>query len=225
MFLRRRERAASEYRRRNIFELYIEEVVEACNRLKGGKLAKDKIKMQLQKIATSRTGGSKPMRRWARRAVVQKGCLIPLSSPTKAWKAKWARHPRSKRQTRQPVRRKAICLALPQRPRPSHRNPPGRRRDGAPEHTAGPRRKSDQMALFGKVPTPNPKGRGGPVHRSRPSQEIADDADETEKTERSGEETCRTCRHRVSAAERSKDPTIAIPIRALSNVAFNDGRA
>jgi len=59
LFLRRRERAASEYRRRNIFELYIEEVVEACNRLKGGKLAKEKIKMQLQKIATSRTGGSK----------------------------------------------------------------------------------------------------------------------------------------------------------------------
>jgi DNA topoisomerase-6 subunit B len=59
LFLRRRERAASEYRRRNIFELYIEEVVEACNRLKGGKLAKEKVKMQLQKIANSRTGGSK----------------------------------------------------------------------------------------------------------------------------------------------------------------------
>ena len=59
LFLRRRERAASEYRRRNIFELYIEEVVEACDRLKGGKLAKDRLKMQLQKIATSRTGGYK----------------------------------------------------------------------------------------------------------------------------------------------------------------------
>ncbi len=59
LFLRRRERAASEYRRRNIFELYIEEVVEACNRLKGGKLAKEKVKMQLQKIANSRTGGTK----------------------------------------------------------------------------------------------------------------------------------------------------------------------
>ena len=59
LFVRRRERAASEYRRRNIFELYIEEVVEACNRLKGGKLPKEKIKMQLQKIASSRTGGVK----------------------------------------------------------------------------------------------------------------------------------------------------------------------
>lgn len=59
LFVRRRERAASEFRRRNIFELYIEEVVEACNRLKGGTLPKQKLKEQLQKIATSRTGGTK----------------------------------------------------------------------------------------------------------------------------------------------------------------------
>jgi DNA topoisomerase-6 subunit B len=59
LFLRRRERAASEYRRRNIFELYIEEVVDACNRLKGGKLPTEKLKAQLQKIASSRTGGLK----------------------------------------------------------------------------------------------------------------------------------------------------------------------
>src|SRR5207237_9059561 len=59
MFLRRRERAKSEFRRRNIFELYIEEVVEACARLKGGKLAKEKLKTQLQKIATKRTGGGR----------------------------------------------------------------------------------------------------------------------------------------------------------------------
>jgi DNA topoisomerase-6 subunit B len=59
LFVRRRERAASAYRRRNIFELYIEEVVEACDRLKGGKLSKEKLKAQLQKIAASRTGGGK----------------------------------------------------------------------------------------------------------------------------------------------------------------------
>jgi DNA topoisomerase-6 subunit B len=59
VFLRRRERAKGEFRRRNIFELYIEEVVEACSRLKGGKLAKEKLKDQLQKIATKRTGGEK----------------------------------------------------------------------------------------------------------------------------------------------------------------------
>jgi DNA topoisomerase-6 subunit B len=59
VFLRRRERAKSEFRRRNIFELYIEEVVEACARLKGGKLPKDKLKAQLQKIAAKRTGGAR----------------------------------------------------------------------------------------------------------------------------------------------------------------------
>jgi DNA topoisomerase VI subunit B len=59
VFLRRRERAKSEFRRRNIFELYIEEVVEACARLKGGKLAKDKLKSQLHKIAAKRTGGAR----------------------------------------------------------------------------------------------------------------------------------------------------------------------
>ena len=59
VFLRRRERAKGEFRRRNIFELYIEEVVEACNRLKGGKLAKEKLMNQLQKIASKRTGGEK----------------------------------------------------------------------------------------------------------------------------------------------------------------------
>src|SRR5581483_5285584 len=59
VFLRRRERAKSEFRRRNIFDLYIEEVVEACHRLKGGRLAREKLKEQLQKIAKKRTGGEK----------------------------------------------------------------------------------------------------------------------------------------------------------------------
>jgi DNA topoisomerase-6 subunit B len=58
-FLRRRERAHSEFRRRNIFELYIEEVVESCNRLKGGRLPTAKLKEQLQKMALKLTGGDK----------------------------------------------------------------------------------------------------------------------------------------------------------------------
>src|SRR5881296_854236 len=58
-FLRRRERAQGEHRRRNIFELYIEEVVESCNRLKSGKLAVAKLRDQLQKMAMKRTGGEK----------------------------------------------------------------------------------------------------------------------------------------------------------------------
>ncbi len=59
VFLRRRERARSEFRRRNIFELYIEEVVEACGHLKGGKLSREKLRTQLQRIATKRTGGAR----------------------------------------------------------------------------------------------------------------------------------------------------------------------
>jgi DNA topoisomerase VI subunit B len=58
-FLRRRERAHSEQSRRNIFELYIEEVVDSCNRLKGGRLPVAKLKEQLQKMAMKRTGGEK----------------------------------------------------------------------------------------------------------------------------------------------------------------------
>jgi len=59
VFLRRRERAKSEFRRRNIFELYIEEVAEACGRLKLGKLSTEKLKQQLQKVAAKRTGGAR----------------------------------------------------------------------------------------------------------------------------------------------------------------------
>ncbi len=58
-FLRRRERAQGEFRRRNIFELYIEEVVASCNRLKGGRLPVAKLREQLQKMALRRTGGEK----------------------------------------------------------------------------------------------------------------------------------------------------------------------
>src|SRR5436189_3917580 len=59
VFLRKRERAKGEFRRRNIFALYIEEVVEACAAPKGGKVPEDKLKNQLQKIGLKRTGGAK----------------------------------------------------------------------------------------------------------------------------------------------------------------------
>lgn len=59
IFLKRRERAQIEHHRRNIFELYIEEVVAACKRLKDGRLAQDRLKSQLLEIAKKRTGGQK----------------------------------------------------------------------------------------------------------------------------------------------------------------------
>jgi DNA topoisomerase-6 subunit B len=59
VFIKRRERAHAESKRRDIFELYIEEVVGACKRLKGGKLAETKLKAQLTDIAKKITGGQK----------------------------------------------------------------------------------------------------------------------------------------------------------------------
>ena len=58
-YVRKRERAKLDFRRRNIFEAYIEEVASACKRLKKGRLDHEKLKKQLQKIAHSITGGSK----------------------------------------------------------------------------------------------------------------------------------------------------------------------
>ena len=59
VFIKRRDRAHAESKRRDIFELYIEEVVGACKRLKGGKLAEAKLKTQLTEIAKKITGGQK----------------------------------------------------------------------------------------------------------------------------------------------------------------------
>jgi len=58
-FVRKRERAQLEFKRRNIFEAYIEEVADACKRLKKGKLDDEKLKKQLTAIAKSITGGEK----------------------------------------------------------------------------------------------------------------------------------------------------------------------
>ncbi len=59
VYLRKREHAKSEFHRRNIFALYIEEVADACKRLKKGKLDAEKLKKQLMKIAVKKTGGEK----------------------------------------------------------------------------------------------------------------------------------------------------------------------
>jgi DNA topoisomerase-6 subunit B len=59
VFLKRRQRAHLENKRRNIFELYIEEVVAACKSLKGGKMAEAKLRSQLTELAKKLTGGEK----------------------------------------------------------------------------------------------------------------------------------------------------------------------
>ena len=59
VFIKRRERAHHESKRRDLFELYIEEVVAACKRLKGGKLNDKDLKVRLTEIAKKMTGGQK----------------------------------------------------------------------------------------------------------------------------------------------------------------------
>ena len=58
-FVRRRDRAQLELKRRDVFEAYIEEVADACKRLKKGKLDAEDLKKRLQKIAKDVTGGEK----------------------------------------------------------------------------------------------------------------------------------------------------------------------
>jgi DNA topoisomerase-6 subunit B len=58
-FVRKRERAALEMKRRDVFEAYIDEVAEACKRLKKGRLDAEDLKKRLTKIAKDVTGGEK----------------------------------------------------------------------------------------------------------------------------------------------------------------------
>jgi DNA topoisomerase-6 subunit B len=57
-YVRRKAHAKSEFERRNVFALYIEEVAEACGRLRKG-VEPERLKKQLMKIAVHKTGGEK----------------------------------------------------------------------------------------------------------------------------------------------------------------------
>jgi DNA topoisomerase-6 subunit B len=165
LFLRRRERAASEYRRRNIFELYIEEVVEACNRLKGGKLAKEKVKLQLQKIANSRTGGSKTDEALGKTGggpeglphsiiVTEEGVEGDVAAASQAELAEKASGP-----TESDLLGETAALPARKSPNAAAKKTPIRQ----PSASAGSRRKSDQMALFEKAADAKPTGKREPL--------------------------------------------------------------
>jgi len=57
VWIHKRQYAKNEFERRNTFQRYIEEVAEACKRIKNGKLDAERLKKQLQKIAEELTGG------------------------------------------------------------------------------------------------------------------------------------------------------------------------
>jgi len=163
LFLRRRERAASEFRRRNIFELYIEEVVEACNRLKGGKLAKDKIKMQLQKIATSRTGGIKTDEALGKTSGGPEGLPHSIIVTEEGVEGEVGAASQAETETAGPKEGDMLGASAPaaaKLQKPARKTQQGRRAT-AP---AGSPRKSNQMALFGKAADAKPVGKRTPVH-------------------------------------------------------------
>jgi DNA topoisomerase-6 subunit B len=160
LFLRRRERAASEYRRRNIFELYIEEVVEACHRLKGGKLAKERVKMQLQKIANSRTGGSKTDDALGKTGGGPEGLPHSIIVTEEGVQGDVAAASQSEEAT-EPAE-SDLLGAMPAHAPTSKES--GQKSKSKPQPSqAAPGRKTDQMALFEKGGDSKPTGKRAPV--------------------------------------------------------------
>jgi len=157
LFLRRRERAASEYRRRNIFELYIEEVVEACNRLKGGKLAKEKVKMQLQKIANSRTGGTKTDEALGKSARGPEGLPHSIIVTEDGVEGDVAATSQVEEATE--PGRSDLLGAMPASASTSEMSGRKLKSTSQPPKRAGSARKSHQMALFEKAAA-KPTGKG-----------------------------------------------------------------
>ena len=169
LFLRRRERAASEYRRRNIFELYIEEVVEACNRLKGGKLAKDRVKVQLQKIANSRTGGTKTDEALGKTGGGPEGLPHSIIVTEEGVEGEVAAAAQVETAEETTVPEGSDLLGGTPSPAPTS-EPSGRRMKSKPQprQTAGSGRKSHQMALFEK--SANAKSLKKEKDRSKPDR-------------------------------------------------------
>ena len=58
IWVRKRKQAKNELERRVTFQRYIEEVADACYRLKGGRVDTERLRKQLQKMANRVTGGA-----------------------------------------------------------------------------------------------------------------------------------------------------------------------
>jgi len=74
-FYGKRERAKGEFAGVIFSELYIEEVVEACARLKGGKLAKEKLRTNYRRSRSNAPAGPRPTRSSATRAARRSASL------------------------------------------------------------------------------------------------------------------------------------------------------
>lgn len=233
LFIRRRERAVSEFRRRNIFELYIEEVAEACHRLKGGKIPTDRLKQQLQQIASTRTGGEKTEEALGKRGggpeglphsiiVTEEGVEgeVDLASQIEADAGAPGRSDDSRRPSVESTADKTLKAGSTQA---SGRVSAARRH--VAQTSKSRREKASQMALFadGSAATTTNGKRGGKTNKSAvpTRKEIALHGDKRKKQTVVEKKLIGLADVVITAADRSKDPTFAIPIRALSNVSFN----
>ena len=191
VFLRRRERAKSEFRRRNIFELYIEEVVEACARLKGARLAEAAAQgpaPEDRREADGRRRG--PTRSWATTAG-------PRASPTPSSSPPRARGRGAGAAAGRLRRRRARRARHVRRDRPARRTA-GRRAGGSKAAPATPEKRPAKAA-------PDPR-------RCQAEGEVEDRMAAKAKTTGVVEKKLIGVADVViQAAERSKDPTLAHP--------------
>ena len=139
--------------------------MEACNRLKGGKLAKEKIKLQLQKIANSRTGGSKTDEALGKTGggpeglphsiiVTEEGVEGDVAAASQAELAEKASTP-----TASDLLGETAVLPARKSPNAAAKKTPIPQQSAS----AGSRRKSDQMALFEKAADAKPTGKREPL--------------------------------------------------------------
>lgn len=59
VYVKRKSQAKAHLKKRNMFDMYIEEIAQACNRIKDGKVNIESLKEQLHAVAYSKTGGEK----------------------------------------------------------------------------------------------------------------------------------------------------------------------
>ena len=214
----RRERAKSEFRRRNIFELYIEEVVEACNRLKGGKLPKEKLKDQLQKIAMKRTGGRDRRDPGPRRR--------RPGGPARTRSSSRAEGPKARRRC---CRRRDEARTA-QRGRSN-----GRRRIAGPGGPGKAGRAEDKRSRGDEGQGPAKVNRAENAEanetwakrRAQARRKAGQEKtwrEKAKRTERSRRSSSAWPTSSSPPPQRSKDPTLAIPVRSLANVNFNEKR-
>ncbi len=218
VFLRRRERAQTEFHRRNIFDLYIEEIVQACGRLKGPGLSKDTLRSQLTKMAVKRTGGSRTDEILGKDSgpeglphsiiVTEEGPegeapATPDDAPGAGGPAQNGHGAANGDgpDTGRPARRGRAPARARRKAEPAESETPARRKaaSAAPGRPASP---AHAPARKPKWAVARARSRTGVVLKKLVG--VADSV--------------------VTAAERSKDPTLAIPVRSLANVSFNPKR-